>query len=177
MRKRTFFIIIFLLILLVLLIMPNTYNSKKANKNYVSIIDNKELVIDNILPLSDEVGSNSSKSNGMANIYYKFKIKSNYSKKAHYKILLETEKGKQFINDRYIKVLLSDKDDNLFKEYKTDSVKVITGLNKYKSKYVIYSSSLKNKGEEEFILRMWISDASSYDDELMFDGKLSVDSY
>ena len=36
---------------------------------------------------------------------------------------------------------------------------------------------LKNNGEEEFILRMWVGDAATYDDELIFDGKLSVYSY
>lgn len=177
MRKRTFFVIAFLLLLLVLILIFSRVNREVSNKNYVSIVDNKELVIDNILPLSDDVGSNFSRSNGMANIYYKFKVKSNYDNKTHYKILLTTKEGKQFIDNRYIKILLSDKDDNTIKEYKTDSVKVVTGLDKYNDKYVVYSGTLKKQGEDEFILRMWVSDTSSYDDELMFDGKLTVYSY
>ena len=175
MRKRNFLIILGLIVLLVLIIV--NINKSESNKNYVHIVDNKELVIENILPLSDEVGSNFSRTNGNSNIYYNFKIKSNADKKTHYKILLDTHKGKPFIDDRYIKILLSDKDDNLFKEYKTDSVKVVTGLELYNKKYLVHRGTLKKKGEEEFILRMWISDAATYDDKLIFDGKLSIYSY
>ncbi len=135
------------------------------------------MVIDSILPLSDEVGSNFSRSNGNANIYYKFKIKSRVDKKTHYQILLDTKQGDKYIDDRYIKILLSDKDDNLFKDYKTDSVKVVAGLDSNNDKYVVHTGTLKKNGNDEFILRMWISDAFNYSDELTFDGKLSVYSY
>lgn len=175
MRKRNFLIIFVLIILL--LIVVKILNKEDSNMNYVKIVDNQELVIENILPLSDEVGSNFSRSNAKSNIYYNFKIKSDVDKKTHYKILLDTHMGKNFIEDKYIKILLSDEDDNLFKEYKTDSVKVVTGLDLYNDKYLVHSGTLKKNGEEQFILRMWVSDAATYDDKLIFDGKLSVYSY
>ena len=175
--KRNILVLFILLCLILLTIIINTGNSDNTNKNYVSIVDNQELVIENILPLTDEVGSTFSRSNSGSNIYYKFKIKSNYNKKAKYRILLSTKDGKEFIDNKYIKILLSDSDDNILKEYKTDSVKLVTGLEQFNNKYVVYSDSLKGGAEEEFILRMWVADSAVYSDELIFDGKLSVYSY
>lgn len=175
MRKRELIILCILLIVLVCIVLY--VNRDKSNKNYVYIPNNEVLVIENALPLSDQVGSTFSRSNGKSNIYYKFKIKSNADKKCNYKILLKTNNGKKFIDDRYIKILLSDKDDNTLKDYNTDSVKVVTGLKKYDDKYIVHSGKIGKNGTDEFILRMWVSDAFVYDDKLIFDGKLSIYSY
>ena len=174
--RRNVFILVLILLLILFAIYKNT-DKPDTNKNYVYIEDNEELVIENILPLSDEVGSSFSRSNSKSNVYYKFKIKNSYEDKVKYKILLKTKNGKDFINDRYVKILLSDKNNVTKKEYIADTTKTIIGLNKFNNKYVVYSGSLKGNGEEEFILRLWISNASTYDDELIFDGQLSVYSY
>ncbi len=175
MRRNVFILIVILLLILFALF--KITNKSDSNKNYVYIEDNEELVIENILPLSDEVGSTFSRSNSKSNIYYNFKIKNSYEGKTKYKILLKTNKGKAFIDDRYVKILLSDKDNVTKKEYISDTTKTIIGLSKFNNKYVVYSGSLKGNSEEEFILRLWISNASTYDDELIFDGQLSVYSY
>ena len=173
--RRNIIIICFILVCILLAIMIN--NRDTDNKNYVNIPDNKELVIENLLPLSDDVGSSYTKSNEKANIYYRFNIISSNKDKVNYKLLLTTKKGKQFIKDEYMKITLSDSNDKILKKYDNDSYMFLNGLDKFDKSYILDKGTLKNKGSKEYILRIWVSDVSTYDDNLIFDGKLSVYSY
>lgn len=173
--RRNILIICFVLFCILIAFMIN--NRDTGNKNYVTIPNNRELVIDNILPLSDKVGSTYTKSNEKANIFYRFKVVSNNKNKVNYKILLTTKTGEQFIKDEYIKITLSDSNDKILKKYDSDSFMFLNGLDKYNKSYVLDTNTLKNKGSREYILRMWVSDVTTYDDNLIFDGKLSVYSY
>lgn len=175
MRRKLSLLCLFLIVLLFLIFFLKKSNN--GNKNYVSIIKNKELVIEKTLPLSDEVGSRSYKSDSSSNIYYEFEINSLVSKNCHYKLLLNTKQGDKYIKDEFIKITLSDENDKVIKNYDGKHKLYLTDLKKYNNQYLLFDGSLKGKSNKKMIIRLWVSDIAVYDDNLIFDGKLSIYSY
>ena len=173
-RKLSLLCLVFIVLLLLVLFLKKSDND---NMNYVSIINNKELVIEKTLPLTDEVGSRSYKADSSSNIYYEFELKSLVSRNCHYKLLLNTKQGDNYIKDEIIKITLSDEKDKVIKNYDGKHKLYLNDLKKYNNQYLLYEGSLKGKVTKKMIIRLWVSDTTLYDDKIIFDGKLSVYSY
>lgn len=119
--------------------------------------DNNNMIkMDNISPISDNVGIKNSK-------YYEFKVSNDYDKDINYEVLLEP-----IINDidgKYIKLYLTDENDKVVKEFENGAI-TFSNLSdsKLDGNKVLYSGVLKAKTNKTYRLRVWVSD--SYDADL-----------
>lgn len=173
-----FIIFIALFVVINVIVINHHLLDDSVNKNYV-VLDDKdnEVSITNILPITDEAGKliNSSK-NGMV-VYKKISITNLNKRTSRYRILLNID-NKTTIDPKYVKVLVSDKDDKVLPFY--DYVEAFT-LNKLDNKnnsYVLHSSKLKKGDSDMFILRLWISTFYYVnDDNESFYGNISIYSY
>ena len=181
-RKRSIILIIIIVFLIMMfLIFKNSYAKydDSTNLNYVSL-ENKtnKVSITSPLSLNDEVGRQITSNKNGVNIYYKIKLKSKVNKTANYKILFDADGVTNTIGNNYIKVLLSDKKDKIIKFYDRDSYVTLNSLPLFNDKMVLYVDKLKANQNEEFILRMWVSDFYVItDEEQHFSGKVEIYSY
>ena len=111
-------------------------------------------------------------------LVYSFKIKNYNDKNSKFKLLLKEKKHKNSIDDKYVKVLLSDGKDQILSKYDKDSYLTLDCLDKEENSYILYKSSLGSGKEESYILRLWISDNYKDDDlDKVFDSELIIYSY
>ena len=183
MSKKKIIILIAVIVLLIaaFLIFRNSYEKydDSANLNYVSLENKKSSVsITSPLSLNDETGKNITSNKNGVNIYYKIKLKSKINKTSNYKILFDVDGLTNTIGNKYIKVLLSDKNDKIIKFYDRDSYLTLDSLPLFKEKFVLYTGKIKANASDEFILRMWISDFYVItNEEQHFSGNVVVYSY
>ncbi len=179
MNKNRVFLLLFIVILIVFIVLLISYKDDSKNMNYVRLVNPSEkLEIESIFPITDYAGKLTDKSKDKKNIYYNFKIK-NYSKKnSVYKILLKVTKHENSVDDKYVKILLSDDKDQILSKYDKDSFLTLDYLEKENGYYVLHKSSLGDGKEDSYTLRLWISDKYKDEDlDKVFDSEIIIYSY
>lgn len=179
-KKRAIIVVVILLLLIGFCIFKKTYANydDSTNKKYVELVNKTDTVsIVSPLSLNDETGRNISDNKDGVTIYYKIKLKSKVDKTSNYKILFSNDIMNS-IGNKYIKVLVSDKKDKILKFYDRDSFVTLDSIPTFNDSMVLHSGKLKGNDEDEFILRMWVSDFYVItDEEQVFKGKIKVYSY
>lgn len=152
-------------ILLIILIFAKLVDYKKSSyKLDVKFLDNSIVKLTNDLPISDEIGKNYTGKgieSGIAE-YKNFTISNNNDGKVEYEIYLTKSNGKtKNIRSNYIKVYLTDKNNNPLKGFDTKGIKSYYDLssldNKIGSK-LLYRGYLNSGESDDFILRSWVAD-------------------
>ena len=173
-----FIICIAIFIVVNIIVINYYYNDDSTNKNYVVLNEkDTEVAITNILPITDESGRKiDSSKNGMV-VYKKISITNINKRTSRFRILLNVD-NRTTINQKYIKVYVSDKNDKVLPFY--DYVEVFT-LNKLDNKnnsYILHSGKIKKGATETFIIRFWVSTFYYVnDDNEKFFGNISIYSY
>ena len=174
-----FMIIVILIIVANIIFIAYTYLNDSKNLNYVVLNDSdNDVEITNILPITDESGRKiDSSKNGMV-VYKKITVTNKANRSSGYRILLNVNTSTTTIDPKYIKVLVSDKNDKVLPYY--DYVEAFT-LNKLDNKngsYILHSSRLKKGKSDTFIIRFWISTFYYINDNSdKFYGNISIYSY
>lgn len=179
--KVYFSILVVLLIIFILLIMllgQGTHDQSAINISYLT--NNQKISVSNALPMTDVVGKNISSDNYKKNItgYTEFMVESNVRDKVRYEIYLTKEDIKSEVPVKFVKVFLTDFQDQPLKYF--DSSKVPTYYDLRLSSLVadgklIYSGSLKGGESQKFKLRMWVADTYELTaEEVNFSVKINV---
>ena len=131
----------------------NTLTSGYLSFNYTEN-DSSVINIDKALPISDEVGKKISNSNE----YFLFTVSNNFGESINYEILLEPLVNN--LDNKYIKIYLTDKNDVPLKGYD----KIVPTVDQFQvnssGMISIYNGVLKDKNDSQtFKLRIWISDS------------------
>ncbi len=147
----------------------NTLTSGYLSFNYTEN-DSSVINIDKALPISDEVGKKISNSNE----YFLFTVSNNFEDSINYEILLEPLVNN--LDNKYIKIYLTDKNDVPLKGYD----KIVPTVDQFQvnssGMISIYNGVLKDKNDSQtFKLRIWISDSYVVDqNSSMFSFKVNV---
>ena len=178
---------IILLLLIIFLILLFSFLFKKffltyddsVDREYVELLNTtKKVSITSPLSLNDETGRKISSNKDGVTVYYKIKLKSKRDKISRYKILLDTNSFNSNISDKYVKVLLSSKEDKLLRTYDKKSYITLDKLPIFKNKLVLHEGRISGHITKEFILRLWMSDFYVMDkDNQVFEGFITVYSY
>lgn len=132
----------------------NTITTGKISFSYVESETNN-IKIENALPISDDKGK---KLNGNTETF-DFTVSNDSTVNVKYDVFVTPYKNE--MDDRYIKVYLTDQNDMALKPY-TDEVPTYNMLKDYKEEgnsKILYSSELTNvKKSEKLRLRVWVSD-------------------
>ena len=179
MNKTKFLLLLFFIILIIFIIFLYFYKSDSKNMNYVRFVDPTEkLEIESIFPITDYAGKMSEVSKDKKNIFYNFKIKNFTEKTSNYKLLLKVKKHDNSIDDKYVKILLSNDKDEILPKYDKDSYYTLDYLEKEDDCYVLYKSSLGALKETSYTLRLWISDNYKEEDlDKVFEAEIIIYSY
>lgn len=179
MNKNRAFLSLFIVVLIVFIVLLFSYKDDSKNMNYVRFVDPSEkLKIESVFPITDYAGKLTEKSKDKKNIYYNFRIKNYSEKNSTYKLLLKVNKHDNSIDDKYVKILLSDDEDQILSKYDKDSYLTLDYLEKEDDYYVLYKSSLGENKEDSYTLRLWISDKYKEDDlNKVFDCEVVIYSY
>ncbi len=178
MNKAKFFLSFFFIVLIVFLFFLFSYLNVSEN-NYVRFVKSPDnLKIESIFPITDYAGKMTEASKDGKNIFYNFKIKNYGEKNSRYKILLKVKNRDNSIDDKYVKILLSDSKDEILSKYDKDSYLTLNYLDKEKNNYILYKSSLGAGEETSYTLRLWISDRYKEEDlDKVFEAEIAIYSY
>ena len=186
-RKQVILTAIFLIVicLLIMLLMITINGKKKTNgilKNTLTD-ENDTLLLTGVLPMSDYAVKNKDLSTFDEGVvdYVNFKVTSdNYD--GEYTIFVKdcndySDKDK-IIEDQFIKVLLTDEENNLITSSKNGSVDSFANLKVYKDKpdkRIVYVDSIKANTEKSYILKTWVSDSTIPNKDKKYCLKVSVE--
>lgn len=162
--SKKFILYTFLLIIAVITIGFLVYIFKAPiDKSSIKLTpEKKELSILDKYPMKDELGKKItySEDNKDVQIYYEFQVESSASKNAKYKLVLNDSGFNNSIHSNYIKVYLTDDNNNPLKGYDSDYVPTLYSLSNSKSNNkVLFESTIKPEEIQRYILRIWIGDA------------------
>ena len=155
------------------LIKPDFNIRREYNLEYV-------ITIDNTLPMTDEVGKVIDVDKiSNANVgYLDFEIKSLVDKKVKYEIYLTNIDNEDAIQDKFIKVYLTDQKENNLLDFEKSSVVTYYDLKLADSDLSgkrIYYDTLDANQIRKFRLRMWVADTYALNPNLKkFSVKLNV---
>ncbi len=159
------------------------FNSKSYDDTALSVnclTEDCDLVASNILPMTDAVGKTISIDNYRKDVtgYVEFEVKSNIDDKVKYEIYLIKGKKDIEVPEKFVKVYLTDSEDNPLKYFEDVKVPTYYDLklaSNDASGKLIYSGSLKERASQKFKFRMWVADTYELTaDELRFSAKLKV---
>lgn len=181
-KKRFIFVFITFIILVIFIILciipEKEYDLNALEINYLS--DNKELVVSNSLPMTDEVGvliNNNNSIDGTTG-YIEFQIKSNVDEKVKYELYLTKDTYDLEVPVKFVKVYLTDGNNNELEYFTKSNVPTFYDLRLASTNAggkLIYSGYLKNKGSQNFKLRMWVADTYELTaEEIKFSAELNV---
>ena len=177
-RKLLCVFILFVFLFGVAIFVFFSMGKKENNPNLLNFSSQSNSIsINNMLPLSDEVGK-SIQSDGSNDSYYDFSIESLSSKLIHYEIYLVREDQENRLEPEYIKLYLTDDKDSPVKGY--DGVKIPTFHDLRVASTdmegrLVYSDTLSAKKIKKFRLRIWLSDTYIItSEEKSFKAKLKV---
>lgn len=143
-------------------------NSTKKDNNFdlsVKYLNNIDSVtIENILPINDIVGK---KLDGKGTKegtqgYLEFTLKSNSSNEVDYKIIVDADnKSKEnIIDDKYIKLYLTDFNDVAYDGYNKNDVPTFLDLfvdENAPSDKILYQGTIDSNKKQYFRLRVWLA--------------------
>lgn len=147
----------------------NRYKSTE-NKAYnlgVKFSDNRNVYLENTLPVTDKIGRELDGVNSSTGIYgfKEFSIENNYDKKVDYQIYLRVKNScENIIDEDFIKLYLTDTNNNPlsgFENNKLPSYSSISSLNDKPDGKLLYTGSINKNSISKFRLRVWVSDLYS----------------
>ncbi len=147
----------------------NRYKSSE-NKAYnlgVKFSDNRNVYLENTLPVTDKIGRELDGVNSSTGIYgfKEFSIENNYDKKVDYQIYLRVKNScENIIDEDFIKLYLTDTNNNPlsgFENNKLPSYSSISSLNDKPDGKLLYTGSINKNSISKFRLRVWVSDLYS----------------
>ena len=126
-------------------------------------ISPKKVVVNNDLLMSDSLGKTISLDNYKNGTigYVDIEIKSKADGKVKYEIILNKEEALSEVDSRFVKVYVTDFNDEALSGYTGSQVPTYFDLRVAETDpdaKVVYSGSLKNKGEVNVRVRMWVAD-------------------
>ena len=144
--------------------MLNKSISVTENDVIFNYIDSTELYLSSTLPISDILGKkyNGEESERGIHIYKKFSITNISLSKRKYEIYVNNLNYNNTLSDNYIKLYLTDYDDNPFEGFEKNLIpsyvqlKDISNKSGYK---LLYAGELLSGKNQNFILRGWVSDS------------------
>lgn len=147
----------------------NRYKSSE-NKAYnlgVKFSDNRNVYLENTLPVTDKIGRELDGVKSSTGIYgfKEFSIENNYDKKVDYQIYLRVKNScENMIDEDFIKLYLTDTNNNPlsgFENNKLPSYSSISSLNDKPDGKLLYTGSINKNSISKFRLRVWVSDLYS----------------
>lgn len=147
----------------------NRYKSSE-NKVYnlgVKFLDNRNVYLENTLPVTDKIGRELDGVNSSTGIhgFKEFSIENNYDKKVDYQIYLKVKNScESMIDEDFIKLYLTDTNNNPlsgFENNKLPSYSSISSLNDKPGSKLLYTGSINKNSISKFRLRVWVSDLYS----------------
>lgn len=185
MRSSFKYLILVVIIVAAVMILVFLNISKPTDKEKQKYIDvnfdgNDVITIDNTLPMTDEVGKVIDVDKiSNANVgYLDFEIKSLVDKKVKYEIYLTNIDNEDAIQDKFIKVYLTDQKENNLLDFEKSSVVTYYDLKLADSDLSgkrIYYDTLDANQIRKFRLRMWVADTYALNPNLKkFSVKLNV---
>ena len=171
-------IVLFVLFLMVgFLYYQNNYNKTPKNKNLQVIYNtNKDILLTNKLPLSDELGKNIDEVTDVKS-YVDFIIENKTDDNLEYDIYITKNYVKYGISDNYVKFYLTNEKENPIIGYDKNIIPTFRDLgyllNKPSSK-LIYRDYIKANSSNHYKLRLWVSDNYAISDKLEY-FKASID--
>lgn len=156
-------------------------NNLPFNESHLDVnFKDEKIVLNNSLLLTDTMGKNLSMDNMKLGTtgYTEFEVKSKVDEKIKFEIYLLKEDAEPEIPLQYIKVFLTDEDDNVISSFDGASVPTFYDLKVSDVNLngkLLYSGSFKNKESKKFKLRMWVADTYEITpSENIFSVKLKV---
>lgn len=143
-------------------------------------LNDKKIVLNNSLLLTDTMGKNLNNENLKVGTtgYTEFEISSKVEEKIKFDVYFLKEDAEPEIPLQYVKVYLTDEEDNPISGFDSASVPTFYDLkvaNVDLNGKLLYSGFLKNKGSKKFRLRMWVADTYELTpSEHIFSVKLKV---
>ena len=173
-----FSILLIMLILLSFNLISYLYSKESNNMNYVVLDEsNNSVSITNILPLTDESGRQIDSSKNDMVVYKEVVLSNKNNKTSKYRLLLDVDSNSN-IDPKFIKILVSDKDDNVLKKYDYTEVLTLNKLDNKNNSYILLSSKLKKGESTSYIIRLWVSTFYTINKENEnFYGNISIYSY
>lgn len=132
----------------------NTITTGKISFSYTESETNN-IKIENALPISDEQGK---KLNGNTEVF-DFTVSNDSTVNVKYDVIVTPYKND--MDDKYIKVYLTDQNDVALKPYDSEvpTYNTLNADKEEKNSKILYSSELTNvKKNEKLRLRVWVSD-------------------
>lgn len=180
-RKQINIVLIVILFLVVvsscvsmlLLKKQSILNPRVLNEDLnVQFLTESNAVIENILPLSDEIGRDLSGSGTESGIqgFIEFSVHNTSDYTANYEVYLTQQVlDENTIRSDYIKVYLTDFDNNPFEDYvlSVPTYSDLLALSDHLESRLLYSGKLSGGEEQSFRLRSWLSDNYALEDETL----------
>lgn len=156
-------------------------NNLPFNDSHLDVtLNDEKIVLNNSLLLTDTMGKNLNLDNLKVGTtgYTEFEIKSKVDEKIKFEVYLLKEEAEPEIPLQFIKVYLTDENDNVIDTFAGSSVPTFYDLKVSDINLngkILYSGSLKNKESKKFKLRMWVADTYEITpSENIFSVKLKV---
>ena len=166
-RTKIYLIVGILLTCLVGILLFVFLNDSNENNNGnnldVSYENDKTVLISNRLPMTDLAGMQLTGEGTKDDIqgYVEFSIKSTTDKKQDYSIYLNERKVNAPINDRHVRLYLTDFNDNPYDGFKSNIIPCYEDFKVLKdspSDKILFSGVLNGNEKKNFRLRVWVSD-------------------
>lgn len=170
-------VIAIIVICMVILLENLPFDNSALNVN----LSTEKIVVNNELLLTDSAGKILSLENVKSGItgFVEFEVTSTVNKKVKYEIYLTKEDSEKEVSSKFVKVFLTDENDNAINGFDKASIPTYYDLSIAKgvsSGKLLYSGTLRNKATEKFKLRMWVADTYEMSlDGKMFSVKLNID--
>lgn len=166
--------VVVLCVLFLLDNLPYDDSALDVSMTQEKVVVNNELLMSDTLGKSISIDSNKNGTTG----YVDIDIKSNADGKVKYEVVLVKEDATPEIDSKYVKVYVTNFNDEPFTEYNVSNIPTYYDLKVADTDpgaKVIYSGSLKNKGTAKIRVRMWVADTHEITAETMiFSTKLKV---
>lgn len=186
-KNSRIYIIISLVVIMFIAIcvvyIENNQNRKSSMK--LDLISNQSNIItfSDKLPINDDVGRYFKYNDDNAKVqgFYQFVITNNNDHGTFYEIYVDMGDYPNLVHSNFIKVFLTDGDDNPVTGFNSKSVPTIYKLKNSSSSVTgkrLFRGYIKPKESKEYILRSWVGDAysiGSYEKEIKFDVNVEVD--
>lgn len=183
-KKQIILTAIFLIVVcLIIMVLVSNLSKKETTGTLKNTLDdeNDTLILSGVLPMSDYAVKNKDLSTFDEGVvdYVSFKVISN-NYDGEYTIFVKecNDDSIEVIEDQYIKILLTDEDNNLITSSKNGKVDSYSDLKVYTDKpdkKVVYVDSIKANTEKSYILKTWVSDSSLPNESKKYCLKVSVE--
>jgi hypothetical protein len=162
---KYYWIFIFIFFLLVVILSCFFLKSPNYEKPLFIKISHNNITFNNSLPISDSLGKEMTYSKANRNIqgFSEITITNSNEDKMSYTLVITKKNNSEYqINDNYVKMYLTDENNNPIKGFETEMIPSFPDLKIFRNdsmRRVLYKDVIKKGEEKKFILRSWISDS------------------